>query len=1018
MLNLSLRHLIGALLCAFVHVVAFAQNDQHEIERSLGKHTCGHHANYVPPESPDPEQYRTVLTNLRAYTQSIHNVIAKWDAGTIYNFSYGTAPNTNNIYAGHALWATDTYTPGHSFAELQNYASGQGTTFNIGDFFYLNLYSAPAVLDTAIQLQFLWEDLGTATNNITIQVELNYGKGGAPAYTPAQAAKLMAFYDLVNPIIKQVYGPPASDQTVYIVNDAYAQGVNIYYNGPDQISSNATNYVDANNDLNQPRLMIHELVHAYRNNVILSSNAEWHYDPHLSGFEEGMAESVAIIVMDIFADTYPNFFNGSRHKIHWNHARGMPFEWDYDFQNHQQLTTEDYFSSDVATGSHWVRYGTGATALKKMYIEDPDVFRNFNAEYYSRLNADHTLLPSRALVVDILETVKPEVERTPMSAWVDEQRILDCTLDIRKKVFMLSFTALSWARFQHDNRIHFIETHQNGLDWRWDSTDPLGTNEVEDAYPAGYAWTHQLNNTPGDIDFIRDWDNTSYRFRGINNNNHWLTDAGGPYAGQSILGPYQGPNPFFIGANFTRDEEQDDCALVPGCGKRAWAIGNQNLYTSTSTVAGMWPLLVSQGGTLLDARAETSMNESGLYRFKIGFNDSQGPRVEDSYFRLLGDAFIDPIGVFGGIYSDLTDQVGGRMIIEHEDFGIEPYININNNSYIAPRTWASILETDPKFQGGRNDMEYSVPGTVHAIYMDATCAQMKIDFRTIGYGDGLEGTQMLLFNVEAMDDIIYTQSNDVIVPVGATVNLDITNNFPDILDGDPRINFNWLDPNNNSISTDPAYTLNNVDVGDEGTYTIEVGFMGCPTFSLPVQVDVINPLPIELLEFNATLEDNRRVRLDWTTGSENDNDYFTIERSTDVLAWSEVGTVDGAGNSNSAISYNTYDEDPLHGLSYYRLTQTDFGGDRSHSDIRPIMLGRNADFEIYPNPAQHEFTVALSNAKEARISILNALGQEITLKTTASTLGLVFDASDLPHGVYLVQVLLGSEVRSKKLIVN
>ena len=56
----------------------------------------------------------------------------------------------------------------------------------------------------------------------------------------------------------------------------------------------AASDLDADGDLDQPRLMVHELVHAYRDNVTISSNDEWHYDPELSGFEEGMAEAVAI----------------------------------------------------------------------------------------------------------------------------------------------------------------------------------------------------------------------------------------------------------------------------------------------------------------------------------------------------------------------------------------------------------------------------------------------------------------------------------------------------------------------------------------------------------------------------------------------------------------------------------------------------------------------------------------------------------------------------------------------------
>jgi len=812
------------------------------------KHTCGKKR---PPEEPvwvdSPEKSgpknKSLLANVTAYTQSIHNAIAKWDVGSCQSFSFGTTPGGNDIRWGQALSASAKHTGGHSYEELRRSAAAMGTAFDIGDTFYLSL-NVGGALDTTFQLQFIWENLGNPTNVVTINIETNYGIGGAAAYTATEAAKLMEFYDLVNPIIKEVYGPPSMSHTVHVVNDAYAVGVNTYYNGPNQVSSNSTNYVDANFDLNQPRLMIHELVHAYRDNVGVSSDSTWHFEPTLSGFEEGMAEGVAIIVMDKFAGLYPNFFNGEKHKIHWNQAAGMPFEWNYDFENHSQITTKDYWSSSQATGSQWIRYGVGATAMKKMYYEDSLIFSNFNAEYYNRLNADHTLLPTRSLVIDIFNLIKPQVERTPMTTWINDQRIFDCNINLGMKVFMLSFTSLSWNSFQHDNRIHFMETHQNGLEWNWGSTDQLGANEVETG--ATWGWTHQLNNTPGNIDFIRDWDNTSFRNRSITNDGHWQIDAGGTYAGQTLSGPHQGANPYSsydglvydAAGPFTRDLMQNQSySIGTEIGKRAYAIGSQRLYTSTSSAANMYPTLVSQGGNLLDVRSEQDMNESGLFRFEIEFNDASGT-FSDSYYRLLGDSLIDIEGVFGGIYSDLSNEIEGRMFIEHQDFGQELDITIFNNAFKSDRLWTSVLEPLVQYQGGRTDRRYSVPGELHAIYLDSLCVQKKIDFRTIGYGDGLRGTEMLLFDLEEMEDIIFVQSPDTTINIGDNFNLAVTNNFADIFSGDTRINYTWLDPSNNPISNDTAFTFNNAAISDTGIYNIQIDFLGCPVFSLPVKVSI------------------------------------------------------------------------------------------------------------------------------------------------------------------------------------
>jgi hypothetical protein len=86
----------------------------------------------------------------------------------------------------------------------------------------------------------------------------------------------------------------------------------------------------------------------------------------------------------------------------------------------------------------------------------------------------------------------------------------------------------------------------------------------------------------------------------------------------------------------------------------------------------------------------------------------------------------------------------------------------------------------------------------------------------------------------------------------------------------------------------------------------------------------ITPLPIELLDWRGACNGND-VQLSWTTASEKDNDHFTIEKSMDAVEWMTIGTLPGAGNSNSMLAYAFIDQDAST-LAYYRLRQTDFNG--------------------------------------------------------------------------------------------
>jgi len=135
-----------------------------------------------------------------------------------------------------------------------------------------------------------------------------------------------------------------------------------------------------------------------------------------------------------------------------------------------------------------------------------------------------------------------------------------------------------------------------------------------------------------------------------------------------------------------------------------------------------------------------------------------------------------------------------------------------------------------------------------------------------------------------------------------------------------------------------------------------------------------NPLPIELLSFDAKKGNGFYVNLSWITASEQNNDYFTVERSQFGMLWEEVGVVKGAGNSNSILRYALTDNKPYMGISYYRLKQTDFNGSFTYSDIRVINF-ENSQIQIvvYPNPTK-DFIYIKHAYSQTEYFITNMLG--------------------------------------------
>lgn len=122
--------------------------------------------------------------------------------------------------------------------------------------------------------------------------------------------------------------------------------------------------------------------------------------------------------------------------------------------------------------------------------------------------------------------------------------------------------------------------------------------------------------------------------------------------------------------------------------------------------------------------------------------------------------------------------------------------------------------------------------------------------------------------------------------------------------------------------------LNNINeqqVPDASRFEIHGTLNGGASFVYTDLPEAVITLPIELVSFTA-VQNNQSVDLEWISASEINNDYYTLERSNDGVAWELIATLTGAGNSNELLTYNYTDYQPYEGVSYYRLTQTDYDG--------------------------------------------------------------------------------------------
>lgn len=187
---------------------------------------------------------------------------------------------------------------------------------------------------------------------------------------------------------------------------------------------------------------------------------------------------------------------------------------------------------------------------------------------------------------------------------------------------------------------------------------------------------------------------------------------------------------------------------------------------------------------------------------------------------------------------------------------------------------------------------------------------------------------------------------------------------------------------------------------------------------------VSGPLPIELLAFTAEPQ-NYKVLLTWSTASERDNAYFTVERSSDGIEYNSIATVQGAGTSSSLKTYKAYDHQPPMGISYYRLKQTDFDGTYKHSALISLDFETVIDFSFFPNPVKtgEDITFRLNKSslfKQMEVSVLDLNGKELLRQTlqTEHKSEFTLESISLQEGVYLLKVQTPYSSKIQKLVVH
>ncbi len=256
--------------------------------------------------------------------------------------------------------------------------------------------------------------------------------------------------------------------------------------------------------------------------------------------------------------------------------------------------------------------------------------------------------------------------------------------------------------------------------------------------------------------------------------------------------------------------------------------------------------------------------------------------------------------------------------------------------------------------------------------------------------------------------IVYLNGNEIVrdnMPTGAVTYLDFASGAEGGVDEETYFVFE-VDPADLIVGTN--YIA--VEIHQANATSSDISF---DLYLEAVQAGAL--LPVSLIEFKGEAISNG-ILLQWSTASELNNDYFKIERSSDGLNYSEIGNVNGAGNSDDLTSYQFVDNSSGSVVNYYRLSQFDFDGQHEIlGTIRVEAVKRLSGLVvIYPNPTssslqiQHE-----SGVLPSQIIVYDFAGARYQVPVKHSNEKSVLDFSNLRSGTYSIQIHFNNQIINK-----
>lgn len=172
------------------------------------------------------------------------------------------------------------------------------------------------------------------------------------------------------------------------------------------------------------------------------------------------------------------------------------------------------------------------------------------------------------------------------------------------------------------------------------------------------------------------------------------------------------------------------------------------------------------------------------------------------------------------------------------------------------------------------------------------------------------------------------------------------------------------------------------------------------------------------------INETNKVTLKWVIISEEVEQTYSIEKSTDGINYTLLEAQKSFGQSAFPLNYGVLDKKPNNaGVTHYRLTQQNANENITYTNVQSIdrSLNNTAQLQVYTNPVNDVLDMNISSKSDAEaiLFVYDITGKIVLQKALQLKEGeqsISMSLADLKEGFYILNLNTGGKSINKKII--